>query len=190
MDELKKSLQSIREAREDIDKLELISNQFRTCFLLVSAPPSGSLTGDPEIKNFLEVQRSRFENASVDDLLCFIDVCQSHLILASRLARELSKQQIKVEVNEKQQKLNLERDALRVAKKVKSEGLVMIDPEGEKVKAKSVLNEGIEPIDKKTHKAIQGIMKAASVNYATAKQMLDSMALTTKSKENQKESIN
>jgi hypothetical protein len=176
--DLKSSLQALKDARDDIDKLELLSNQFRTCFLAVAAPPSGSMTGDPEIKNFMEVQRSRFEDAEIDDLLSYIDTCQAHLILFSRLAREKSKAKIKVEVDQRQKKLDVERDVLRVTKKVKAEGKVIVDKDGDQVKKSSVLLGGTEPVDKKTHKAIQGIMKMGGISYAKAKEMLESMTLT------------
>ncbi len=172
-----KALKALREAKDDIEKLELLSNQFRTCFLVISAPPSGSLNGDPEIKNFMEAQRSRFEEAELDELLNFIDTTQAHLVYFSKLAREKSKVKIKGEIEERAQKHVKDRDALREAKAQQRAGNVHVDKDGDRVKDTSTLAAGVEPIDKKTHKAIQGIMKAMGMSYQDARKMVESMQI-------------
>jgi len=174
--DLKSNLLALQEARDDIEKLESLSNQFRTCFLLVITPPAQSINGDPEMKNFMEVQRSRIEKMELDEHLAWIDACQAHLALHSRLAREQSKTKIKIEVEARAQKDDHDRDTKRALKGAKSKVETFVDSsDGEPVKNNSVLNTGVEPIDKRRHKAIQGFMKTMGVTYAAAKAALESM---------------
>ncbi len=179
--ELNKNILALREAKDDIEKLENLSNQFRTCFLMVAAPPTGSINGDPEIKNFMEVQRSRFENLEIDELLTWIDACQAHLTLFSRLAREKSKLKIKIELGERAKKDIEDREIKRTLRAGKHEGQRFVDKvDGEIVANKSVNNPGVEPIDKRRHKAIQGMMKSLGIDYKSAKAALESMEAQVK----------
>ena len=57
--DVQRAKESLRDAKDDLEKLDQLSNQFRTCMVIVAAPPSGSLSGDPEIKIFMEQQKSR-----------------------------------------------------------------------------------------------------------------------------------
>jgi len=174
--DLKSNLLALQEAKDDIEKLESLSNQFRTCFLMVIAPPSMTINGDPEMKNFMEVQKSRIEKMELDEHLAWIDAYQAHLALHSRLAREQSKVKIKIEVDARAQKDIADRDIKRALKGAKSKGETFVDTtDGEKVRNNSVLNTGVEPVDKRRHKAIQGMMKSLGVNYQSAKAALESM---------------
>ena len=174
MNDTTKALAALAEAKGDITRLEELSNQFRTCYLLIDVKPSGSATGDPEIKDFMEEKRSRYENMELEELISVIDLFQTHLALAGRLAREKSKIKIASDVAAKNAKEKNEAEAYRAAKTAKREGKVFVDAtDGEPVR--NPLVGSTEPIDKKMHKAIQGLMKSFKIDYAKAKKMLEGM---------------
>ena len=180
--DVQRAKESLRDAKDDLEKLDQLSNQFRTCMVIVAAPPSGSLSGDPEIKIFMEQQKSRIEPLSLEEVVTWIDVLQSHLILYSRRARELSKTKIKIDVEERAAKAVKERDSLRERKRAKLAGEThVIKESGEVPINRDVLNPGVEPVDKATHKAIQGIRKVMThLSYAQAKAMIEGMQITKK----------
>jgi len=164
---------SLQEAQNDLNQLQNLSNQFRTCFVMVNAPPSGTYipTADGhEIKDSLEVQRSRFEGCTLEDAISWIDTCQTHLALFSRLARELSKTKIKVEVETDLLKLKENTENLRAKKSAKINGKIHIDAQGDEIK--NPVTAGIDPIDKMVFKGIKKIQRTLGCDFATARDMV------------------
>lgn len=169
---IRTSLDSLREAQNDIAKLEQLSNQFRTCFLVVVAPPSQTIApnGGNEIHDFMEQKRSLYENNNLEENIAIIDALQAHLALFSRLAREQSKIKVKLDVESRLSEDKNATSNIRAKKAAKLDGKIHVDASGDEVKNPATA--GIEPIDKKTHKAIQQIKKTLNCSYEDARKMV------------------
>jgi len=160
-------------AREDLDKLAQISNQFRTCFVMVLTTPSQTIppNGGIEIKNFLEDQRqARMDNCTLDEAIAWIDACQAQVAAYSMLARKLSKSKIELDIENEVASATVETQNYRAKKVAKSNGKIHVDKDGDEIK--NPVTAGIDPIDKVMFKGIKKIQAALKCDFATARDMV------------------